>query len=107
MRLVTFDLGPGPVDAPSATSARIADIKLAAAILAGAASVAEAELASSDFETRAATRKLLRSCRAFDAAVVGPAIAAVEAARSAMPDARDASDHSARLQDDRDRESLC
>jgi hypothetical protein len=88
MRLVTFDLGSRPIDAPSETSARIEDLRLAAALLVGAASAAEAELAGAAFATRAATRKVLRACRAFEAAVAGQAIAAVEAARAAMPDER-------------------
>jgi hypothetical protein len=82
MRLVTFDLGSRPIDAPSETSARIEDLRLAAALLVGAASAAEAELAGAAFATRAATRKVLRACRAFETAVAGPAVAAVN---TAMP----------------------
>ena len=82
MRLVTFDLGSSSNDAPSETSARIEDIRLAVAILAGAVSVAEAELASS---TRAATKKILRACRAFEAAVAAPPAAAVNMAHIPSP----------------------
>ena len=82
MRLVTFDMGSGADPSTSASSGRVEDIRLAVAILAGAVSVAEAEMASS---TRAATKKIIRACRAFEAAVAGPAIAAVEAAHMPSP----------------------
>ena len=85
MRLVTFDLGSSSNDAPSETSARIEDLRLAAALLVGAASAAEAELSGAASATRAATRKVLRACRAFEAAVAGPAIAAVNTAHLPSP----------------------
>jgi hypothetical protein len=115
MRLVTFDLGSRPIDAAGETSARIEDLRLAAALLVGAASAAEAEIASSGFAGRAATPqthawspealaaarplgKIIKACNELEAALAVPAhllspatlksIAAVEAARAAMPDER-------------------
>ena len=70
MRLVTFDLGSDPRIAGGAVNARLADVRLAVALLVGAASSAEQEIAGS---ARAATRKLLKACHAFEAAVAGPA----------------------------------
>ena len=71
MRLVSFDLGSDPGIAGGAVNARLADVRLAVALLVGAASSAEQEIAGS---ARAATRKLLRACRHFEAAVAGTAI---------------------------------
>ena len=102
MRLVSFDMGSGADSTTSASSGQIEDIRLAVAILAGAVSLAEAEMESS---TRAATKKIIRACRAFEEAVAAstaPAvntahmpspetrttIADVEAVRAAMPDER-------------------
>jgi hypothetical protein len=85
MRLVTFDMGSGADPSTSASSGRVEDVRLAVAILAGAVSVAEAELAGAAFATRAATRKVLRACRAFETAVAGPAIAAVNTAHMPSP----------------------
>ena len=49
MRLITFDLRSDPGIADDPTSVRIEDVRLAAALLVGAASAAEAEIASSGF----------------------------------------------------------
>jgi hypothetical protein len=69
MRLVSFDLGSDPVAAGGAVNDRIEDLQLAVALLGAAASAAEQEIAGS---ARAATRKLLRACRAFETAVAEP-----------------------------------
>jgi hypothetical protein len=82
MRLVTFDMGSGADPSTNASSGRVEDIRLAVAILAGAVSVADAEMASS---TRAATKKIIRACRAFEAAVAAPPAPAVNMAH--MPSA--------------------
>jgi hypothetical protein len=96
MRSIRIDFGPDPVDATTA----ISDVRLAAALLAGAASKAEEELARTG-PTRAALAtvgplgKIIRSCNEFEAAVntvhvpstpTLKTIDAVEAARAAMPD---------------------
>jgi hypothetical protein len=88
----------GPVDAATA----IGDVMLAAALLAGAAVNAEEELSRTTGPTRAelatagALAKIIRSCNELEAVnaahMPSPAtlatIAAVEAARAAMPDAK-------------------
>ena len=51
MRSIRIDFGPNPLDAASA----ISDVRLAVALLVGAASKAEAEIASSGVADRAAT----------------------------------------------------
>ena len=71
MRSIRIDFGPGPVDARTA----ISDVRLAVALLAGAASKAEEELACTTGPTRAALAtagslgKIIRSCNEFEAAV--------------------------------------
>jgi hypothetical protein len=87
MRLVTFDLGSRPIDAAGETSARIEDLRLAAALLVGAASAAEAEIASSGFAGRGAThwspealaaagplQKIIKGCLELETAISGPTV---------------------------------
>jgi hypothetical protein len=102
MRSIRIDFGPDPVDAASA----ISDVRLAVALLVGAASKAEEELARTTGPTRAALAasgplgKIIRSCNAFEAAITAPVntahlpspatlktIAAVEAVCASMPSA--------------------
>ena len=103
MRSLQIDR-PDPIDAASA----ISDVRLAAALLAGAASKAEEELARTTGPTRATLaaagplQKIIRGCNEMERALAGrpavntahppsPAtlrtIAAVEAVRSSMPSA--------------------
>lgn len=103
MRLVTFDMGSGADPSTSASSGQVEDIRLAVAILAGAASAAEAEIAAHALPpgVLAAARplgKIIKACNELEAALAVPAhlpspatlksIAAIEAARAALPDAR-------------------
>jgi hypothetical protein len=96
MRSIRIDFGPDPIDAASA----IRDVRLAVALLVGAASKAEEELARTTGPTRAALAtagplgKIIRSCNEFETAVntahlpsppTLKTIDAVEAARAAMP----------------------
>ena len=80
MRSIRIDFGPGPVDAASA----ISDVRLAVALLVGAASKAEEALASLGVADRAATHwapealaaagplgKILKACSEFERAVTG------------------------------------
>jgi len=80
MRNIRIDFGPGPVDAASA----ISDVRLAVALLVGAASKAEEALASLGVAGRAATHwsaealaaagplgKIIRSCNELERAVTG------------------------------------
>ena len=81
---VHFDLGSDPVVAGTSINARIQDVRLATALLVGAASAAEAEIASSGVAGRAATHwsaealaaagplgKIIRSCNELERAVTG------------------------------------
>jgi hypothetical protein len=99
MRSIRIDFGPDPLDAATA----ISDVRLAVALLVGAASKAEEELARTTGPTRAelatagALATIIRSCNSFETAVntaqlptpaALKALATVEAARAAMPDER-------------------
>ena len=107
MRSIFVDLGSDVV-AGTSINARVEDVRLAVALLVGAASAAEAEIASSGVAGRAATHwspealaaagplgKIIASCNAFEAAITAPAhmpsattrasIAAVSAAHMPSP----------------------
>jgi hypothetical protein len=99
MRSIYFDRG---AVSPIANNA-LEDLRLASAILVAAASAAEAELAAHTWSpgVLAAARplgKIIKACNELEAALAVPAhlpspatlksIAAVEAARAAMPDER-------------------
>jgi hypothetical protein len=103
MRSILIDRGSDPVVAGTAINARVEDVRIAACLLVGAASAAEAELAAHAWSpgVLAAARplgKIIKACNELEAALAVPAhllspatlksIAAVEAARAAMPDER-------------------
>jgi hypothetical protein len=73
MRSIRIDFGPDPVDATTA----ISDVRLAAALLAGAASKAEEELARTTGPTRATLAtagplgKIIRACNELERALAG------------------------------------
>jgi hypothetical protein len=80
MRSIRIDFGPDPVDAASA----ISDVRLAVALLVGAASKAEEALASLGVADRAATHwapealaaarpleKVIKACNEFERAIIG------------------------------------
>jgi hypothetical protein len=80
MRSIKIEFGPDPVDAASA----ISDVRLAAALLVGAATKAEEALASTGIADRAATHwaaealaaagplgRIIRSCNELERAVAG------------------------------------
>jgi hypothetical protein len=100
---ILIDRGSDPVVAGTAINARVEDVRIAACLLVGAASAAEAELAAHAWSpgVLAAARplgKIIKACNELEAALAVPAhlpspaalqsIAAVEAARAAMPDDR-------------------
>jgi hypothetical protein len=81
---ILIDRGDGPVVAGTAINARVEDVRIAACLLVGAASAAEAEIASSGVAGRAATHwsaealsaagpleKIIKACNAFETAVAG------------------------------------
>jgi hypothetical protein len=110
MRSILIDLGSDPVVAGTAINAWVEDVRIAACLLVGAASAAEAELAAHAWSpgVLAAARplgKIIKACNELEGALAGQArpavntahmpspvtlksIAAVEAARAAMPDER-------------------
>jgi hypothetical protein len=86
MRSIRIDLGPDPIDAPSA----IDNVRFAAALLGGAAEAAETELAAHAWSpvvlaAAGALGKIIRDCNAFEAAVAGPAISAVDTVHMPEP----------------------
>ena len=69
-------MGSDPVVARDQVRARVQDVRLAAALLAGAASAAEAEIAGAAFATEALATagpllRIIKACRAFETAVAG------------------------------------
>jgi hypothetical protein len=102
MRSILIDRGSDPVVAGTAINARVEDVRIAACLLVGAASAAEAELAAHAWSpgVLAAARplgKIIKACNELEAALAVPAhllspatiksIAAVEAVRASMPSA--------------------
>jgi hypothetical protein len=105
---ILIDRGSDPAVAGTAINARVEDVRIAACLLVGAASAAEAELAAHAWSpgvlaTARPLGKIIKACNELEAALAGrPAvntahlpppstlrtIAAVETARSAMPDER-------------------
>jgi hypothetical protein len=110
---VYFNIGPDPFAAGGAVNARVADVQLAACLLAAAAAAAEAEIASLGVAGREATHwapealaaagplgKIIRAAAELERTLAGrPAVTAmpspstlktievVEAARASMPSA--------------------
>jgi hypothetical protein len=83
MRSIRIEFGPEPVDAASAISAQIEDVRIAGAILLAAATAAEEALAHTAFATRTTPEalsaagplgKIIRGCNAFEAAIAGPIV---------------------------------
>jgi hypothetical protein len=102
MRSILIDLGSDSVVVGTAINARVEDVRIAACLLVGAASAAEAELAAHAWSpgVLAAVRPLgniIKACNELEAALAVPAhmpspatlatIAAVEAVRASMPSA--------------------
>jgi hypothetical protein len=103
MRSILIDRGSDPVVAGTAINARVEDVRIAACLLVGAASAAEAELAAHAWSRGVLAAagplgKIIKACNELEAALAVPAhllspatlksIAAVEVARAAMPDER-------------------
>jgi hypothetical protein len=105
MRSILIDRGSDPVVAGTAINARVEDVRIAARLLVGAASAAEAEIASSGFAGRSATPqtpawssealaaarplgKIIKACNELEAALASPAHMPSPAAHPAMPDER-------------------
>jgi hypothetical protein len=99
MRSIYFDRG---AVSPTADNA-LEDLRLASAILLAAASAAEAEIATHTWSPgvragASSVQGIIKACNAFETAITAPvhmpsattraSIAAVEAARAAMPDER-------------------
>jgi hypothetical protein len=86
MSSVRFET-PYPPPTQPGVSAKLADVRLAAALLAGAASMAEAEIAGGAMPAPAAAGRLqaiIKSCNDFERALATPAYPAVSTAT--LPD---------------------
>ena len=78
MRSILIDRGSDPVVAGTAINARVEDVRIAACLLVGAASAAEAELAARAWSpgVLAAARplwKIIKACNELEAAITAPA----------------------------------